>query len=299
MVQDVASSRATDLIPHEVLVHVPGYMRGGVTARAARIYGGTVNTSYSVDTGAGRFVVRIHNELARSLGADHEREAQLHAAAAAAGLAPALVHVDAEHRFLVMEYVAGAVWTSQDLANEQRLRQLGAALHALHGVVPPAVAPYEIPAVLEVQYRQLSAAFPDEVPWFNELMERASHAFEASGTRQRPRVLIHNDLYHANLIGYDRLYLLDWEYAAVADPLFDLATVLAHYPHAVPFAETLLEASRLADSATPEMLAHATWLYVLISYLWYRSRRLGGLPPSPVTQAAEQGLLRRLREVPA
>lgn len=294
MVQDVARSRAADLIPHEVLVHVPGYSAGGTTARASRIYGGTVNTSYSVDTGAGRFVVRIHNEIARSLGADHEREAQLHAAAAAAGLAPALIHVDAEHRFLVMEYVAGGTWTSQDMARPERLRQLGAALYALHAVVPPFVTRYEIPAVLEVQYRRLSEVAPEEVPWFSELMERAAAALDASGTRQRPRVLIHNDLYHLNLIGYERLYLLDWEYAAVADPLFDLATVLAHHPQAVPFAETLLDASRLADSATPQMLAHATWLYVLISYFWYRARRAGGLPPSPATQAAEEGLRRRL-----
>ena len=65
MVQDLARSRATDLIPQEVLVHVPGYAAGGTTARAARLYGGTVNASFRVDTSAGRFVVRIHDAAAR------------------------------------------------------------------------------------------------------------------------------------------------------------------------------------------------------------------------------------------
>jgi thiamine kinase-like enzyme len=91
----------------------------------------------------------------------------------------------------------------------------------------------------------------------------------------------------------ERLYLLDWEYAAVTDPLFDLACILAYYPQAAAFGDTLLEASGLAPVATPEMLRHATWLFVLLSYFWYRSRRLAG-PPTPATEAAEQALLKRL-----
>jgi thiamine kinase len=295
MVQDVARSRAADLIPHDVLIHVPGYVAGGKAARATRLAGGTMNISFCVETGAGRFVVRIHDKLAESLGANHEREAQLHAAGAAVGLAPALVHVDAAHRFIVMEYVPGTVWSSQDFARPERLVQLGAALHVLHSVVPPVVAPYDIPAVLEPHYERLSAAEPDKRGWLAEMMDRAALALEASGTRQRPKVLVHNDLYHANLIGTERLYLLDWEYAAVTDPLFDLAGLLALYPHATPHAQTLLDASRLADVATPEMLRHATWLYVLVSYFWYRSRRLAGSPPSAANQAAEEGLRARLR----
>jgi hypothetical protein len=33
---------------------------------------------------------------------------------------------------------------------------------------------------------------------------------------------------------------------------------------------------------------------VLISYFWYRTRRLGGLEVSPANQAAEQALRKRL-----
>jgi thiamine kinase len=294
MVQDLARSRATDLIPDEVLVHVPGYASGGLTARAARLYGGTVNASFRVDTSAGRFVVRLHDAMAQTLGANHEREAQLHAAAAAAGLAPALVHVDSAQRFMVMEYVAGAVWTSQDFSRPERLTQLGAALQALHSVVPPPVAPFDIPAVLGSHHQRLSEAAPDERRWLANLMERATVALDASGTARRPKVLVHNDLYHSNLIGVERLHLLDWEYAAVTDPLFDLACILAYYPQAAPYADTLLEASRLASIATPEMLRHATWLFVLLSYFWYRSRRLAGPPATPAIEAAEQALLQRL-----
>jgi thiamine kinase len=295
MVQDLARSRATDLIPQYVLVHVPGFASGGTTARAARLYGGTVNASYRVDTSAGRFVVRIHDPAAQVLGADHEREAQLHAAAAAAGLAPALLHVDAAHRFTIMEYVAGPIWTSQDFGRPDRLGQLGAALHALHALVPPTVAPFDVPAVLSRHHERLREAAPEEAAWFAQLMERAALALQESGASQRAKALVHNDLYHSNLIGTDRLFLLDWEYAAVADPLLDLACVLAYYPHAAAHADALLDASRLAGVASVEMLRQATWLFVLLSYFWYRSRRLAGPAASPADLAAEQALLKRLR----
>jgi thiamine kinase len=295
MVQDLARSSATELIPEDVLVHVPGFVSGRMTAHAARLDGGTVNTSYRVDTSAGRFVVRIHDPAAQVLGADHEREAQLHSAAAAAGLAPALIHVDAAHRFMIMEYVSGPTWTEKDFAQPARLRQLGAALHALHSVDPPTVAPFDVAAVLVRHHERLLQAAPQEAAWFAQLMERAAAALQACGAGQRAKALVHNDLYHSNLIGTDRLYLLDWEYAAVADPLLDLACVLAYYPHAAAHADTLLDSARLAGVVSAEMLRQATWLFVLLSYFWYRSRRLAGSAATPADLAAEQSLLKRLR----
>ena len=295
MVQDLARSRATGLIAREVLAHVPGFAAGGMAARAARLHGGTVNTTYRVDTGAGRFVVRLHDPAGQALGADHEREAQLHATAASAGLAPALIHVDAGHRFMIMEYVSGPIWTSQDFARPERVTQLGAALHALHAVVPPTVAPFDVPEVLRRHYERLAEAAPEERAWFAQLMERSELALSGCASGQRPKALVHNDLYHSNLIGTDRLYLLDWEYAAVADPLLDLACVLAYYPQAADQAQTLLDASRLAGAASVEMLRQATWLVTLVSYFWYRSRRLARPAATPADLAAEQGLLKRLR----
>lgn len=294
MAQDLARSRATELIPEAVLRHVPGFLAGSITARAARLYGGTINTSFRVDTSAGRFVVRLHHPAAAEIGANHQREAQLHAAAAAVGLAPALVHIDPGHSFMVMEYIPGPVWTSQDMARPERLRQLGAALQALHRVQPPVVAPFDVPEVLGRHYTRLVEAAPADRPQLDALMDRAHRSLEASGTRQRPQALVHNDLHHSNLIGTERLHLLDWEYAAVADPLFDLASVLAYYPHAEPHAQLLLDAASLGEAASVGMLGHATWIYILLSYLWYRSRRLAGSPDTPASLAAEQNLAERL-----
>jgi aminoglycoside phosphotransferase (APT) family kinase protein len=292
MVAEPARARALGLIPESVLAHVPGFTAGG-SAWATRLPGGTVNASFRVETSAGRFIVRIHDSGSKALGADHEREARLHAAAAAVGLAPALIHVDADYRFMVMEHVAGDTWTAGDFARPDRLGQLGAALHVLHSITPPPVAPFDIGASTERLYEQLLAALPTDASHLTRLMDRGRAALRATGSTLRPATVIHNDLHHTNLIGTERLFLLDWEYAAVTDPLLDLACLLAYYPQAASHTDALLDASRLAGHASPEMLGAATWLFVLLSYFWYRVRRLAG--PVPASEVvAEQELLARL-----
>jgi len=295
MVQEPARASALELIPEEVLAYVPGFTAAGA-ASAERLPGGTVNRSFRVQTGAGLFVARIHDEAAATLGADHEREAKLHAVAAAAGLAPALLHVDPHYRFMIMEHVPGPTWTQADMSQPDRLQQLGSTLRTLHSVAPPDVAPFEIGASIERLHGSLCAALPDEGAELSHFIDRARAALLLSDSARRPRVLVHNDLHHTNLMGTrSRLLLLDWEYAAVTDPVIDLACLLAYYPQAVPHASTLLEASGLSGHVSPAMLAAATWLSVLVSYFWYRVRRLAGAV-SAQDLAAEQGLLARLSQ---
>ena len=179
------------------------------------------------------------------------------------------------------------------MGRAERLGQLGVALHALHRVAPPPVAPFDIGASIERLYEPLCAALPAEVAHLSQLVDRSRAALRISDSAQRPRTVIHNDLHHTNLIGVGRLYLLDWEYAAVTDPLLDLACLLAYYPQAAAHADVLLESSGLAGQASPEMLGAATWLCMLVSYFWYRARRLAG-PVSAHELAAEQQLLARL-----
>ena len=273
---------------------MPGFT-AGCGAWAERLPGGTVNRSFRVSTDAGLFVARIHDGAAAALGADHEREAKLHAAAAAAGLAPALLHVDPAWRFMIMEHVPGPTWSEVDPGRPDRLRELGTTLRALHAIAPPAVTPFDIGASIERLHARLCAALPEEGASLSQLIDRARAAVLLSDSECRPKVVIHNDLHHTNLMdGAGRLMLLDWEYGAVADPLLDLACLLAYYPQAEPHADVLLEASGLADQISADMLAAATWLCVLVSYCWYRVRRLAGPVPAH-ERAAEQGLFDRLR----
>lgn len=271
MAQKLSQARARELIPAAALVQVPGH---SAADRITVLEGGTVNRTFRVETSAGRFVVRLHAGEAGVLGVDHFREAQLQSAAAAAGIAPSVFYLDPAQRFMIGEYVEGRVWTAADFADQGQLRKLGGTLCRLHEVAPPIPAPFDLGAILRGFSDRITRAAPCEGALLEQLMARAQANLRSCGSELRAPALFHSDLHHSNIIeAGGRLILIDWEYAAVGDPLFDLACVLAYYPAAASFSGVLLQAAGLAPHATPAMLEHASWLYVLLSFLWERTHR--------------------------
>lgn len=293
MAQDVPPPDARELIPAAALAHIPGCETGAHPNAVTVLRGGTVNTSLRVDTRAGRFVVRLNDAVGGLLGANHEREALLQAAAAAAGLAPALIYADPAQGFMIMGYVEGRAWQAADFGRPELLWRLGTRLRALHGLDAPGVAPFDLGALLRRHSDHLAEALPEERAIFGNLMQQAEAALALCQQGGRKASIVHNDLHHANLIEAERLYLIDWEYAAVADPIFDLACVLAYYPVAKPYAQSLLDAAGLSDDASVGVLAAASSLFVLLSLLWYRRRRIS-VDVEATDFAAERALLRRL-----
>src|SRR5690606_17200074 len=198
----------------------------GSAARCRRLFGGTVNASFRVDTAAGSFVVRMHGRRGSELGADRAREAALHRAAAAVGVAPAVRYADEAHRFMIMDFVRGPVWLARDFSRADRLRGLCESLSALHGAPVPAVAPFDPAAVPAGRAARVPEAEPREAEPVGRLLKKAGAALRGCRSGEREPVLVHNALHHANLIGEKAPMLIDWEYAAVADPLYDLGCVL-------------------------------------------------------------------------
>ncbi len=292
MAEELPPADPRGVIAPSVLSCIPGCERGRPPDRIAALAGGKLNKSFRVDTRAGSFVLRLHDNAGAFLGANHGREARLQSAAASAGLAPELLYVDDAERFMIMRYVAGRTWEAEHYARPERLRELGSLLRTLHAITPPAVAPFDLGAVLRDHSAHLLAALPAERTRLERLMAQAEHALAQCARDARPAAVVHNDLYHSNLIDGDRIYLIDWEYAAVADPIFDVACVLAYYPAAEPYAQDLLAAADLADVSLP-LLARARFVFMFLSFLWYRRRRLGGAVAAEDLEA-ERMLLQRL-----
>ena len=130
-----------------------------VAAAIERLGGGTVNEVYRVDSAAGSFVLRLDGAAWRRPGVDRARELILHRAAAAIGIAPALVAAEPQARgLLVMEFVPGRLWDSADYDDVDALRRLGERLYALHQLPPPAIEAFDPWRVAQGYLRQIDAA---------------------------------------------------------------------------------------------------------------------------------------------
>ena len=129
--------------------------------------------------------------------------------------------------------------------------------------------------------------------WKEHVEAIQKNGLRISGAAERPLAILHHDLHGSNIIESGRaLVLIDWECAAVSDPLLDIACILSYHESARPHASLLLLHSGL-EEVTPRQLAASVWLFDLHTYLWYRERRMR-LSPTGAELEAEHHLSLRL-----
>jgi aminoglycoside phosphotransferase (APT) family kinase protein len=280
MVEDLPDSSTRELKLAEAFSHVPGYIPGDPSIETVRLSGGSVNRSYSVFTPAGRFVLRLSRGPDAWLTTDRSVERELHRIAARALIAPRIVAADPDDWWMVTEYVTGRLWMEPDFANPQRLARLGDTLRRLHELPPPDIGRFDLLQAMS-RYAERVGAEAAYLDW-------AAAAWRVSGADERPLAILHHDLHGSNLIETThRLVLIDWECAAVSDPLLDVACILSYHESARPHASRLLRHSGL-EYITSRQLAAAVWLFDLHTYLWYRERRLRRSATEAERDAEEQ-----------
>jgi len=259
---------------------VPGLEDARAPLRLMRLMGGTVNEVFRVDTALGRFVLRLDGPQWRRPGVERARELALHTCAARAGLAPPIVYAAPQaHGLLVLEYLDGELWSAERCAQKASLRHLGERLATLHQLAPPPLAPFD---PLEVARAYAASAVPTrstDTKARDVLLRRLANVCSQLAASRRAPSIVHGDLAHGNLLQGRQLWLLDWEYAQVADPLMDAACLLAYYPNARAHATQLLAAAGLAASDVAEELELRTYVYEALAWLWHCAR--GETAPLP------------------
>jgi thiamine kinase-like enzyme len=179
------------------------------------------------------------------------------------------------------------------------LRSLAQRIKVLHSVPTPQLRRFDPLAVARAYAETIVRADYQERGRIDSLLEAGAAAYARSASASRAPTIVHLDLHHGNVLTADRVYFIDWEYAQLGDPLLDLACVLAYYPRAVSHAALLLNASGLEDrGATVEQLAELTSVFTLVTYLWYRARRIARTVPSTDLQLESTALRRLLQLAP-
>lgn len=192
--------------------------------------GTTSNHSFRVHAGDDTLVLRIDGVDPARNAIDRDAEFRLHAAAAAAGLAPAPRFHDADAGVLLVDYLTPDSLPPASHAAD--VAQLLRAIHSLQVADAPRlsltarVAHYD--ALLRPRCSAATAILMQEIAY---PLNQACQALDADAAGG---VICHNDLTPANRLYHrGRLYALDWEYAACGSRWFDLA-VASEGPLAAP-----------------------------------------------------------------
>ena len=262
---------------------------GADIARRATLWvleGGVKRRSYFVSSGADQWVLRLPAPGADAL-LDLDSEARVMRAAAAAGLAPNVVAVDAGAGILLTDYrKAARAWTATDARQPRNITRAAALLRALHAirVDAPAFAAERIArgyvAALErasggaANARAVSGLGPQPAldardrRWVDELLVLARH-YDAA---HPPTVLCHNDLVAANVLDDGSLVLVDFEYAVRGAPILDLASLAGMNDYGARERRDLLAAYGGEDRSgvTEAELEKIVRLVRLIAFFWAR-----------------------------
>jgi len=253
--------------PEELALRwVPG--AGPVTLRP--LAAGLLNESYRVERSGRVYSMRLAADVLE-LGVDREWECRVLKGAACAGLAPVIAHCEPSRGILVTEWTGGHAWTAEELRLPGNIRALTGLLRRVHALPIPTPARIMSPATW-IAYYGRAAARAGMQPAASAGLRGAANAHLAALAEipSARGVLCHSDVHRLNLAAGARLVLLDWEYAHVSDPYWDLAAWIANNDGTVSFAADVLAAylERSADGCESERLRLLNWMYDYVCLQW-------------------------------
>jgi len=274
MVENISASDRR-VIPASVLRRIPGCAGGEAPLGVQLLHGGrNVNRNLRIDTRAGRFVLRQRIREGPRPGADPLREVACHRAAAAAGVAPAVLDAAPDCSWILMDYVEGGIWTPPRLQASEGLRTLGARLQRLHAITPPkGLGAFDPVSIATGQAQAIFERDPAAAAQVNALLVRTRQLAADCAAFAVTPVMNHGDLNASNLIGPVPM-LVDWEYAQLADPAYDLACLSVYYPGLRLRGAELLATAGITDANGAVRLRLHAQLFDSLNRLWEQAESL-------------------------
>lgn len=248
-------------------MHLPESFRGG---ELTLLQGGLTNRSYRLSLPRGDYFLRISTPFAARLGIQRRRELVLHQLAAEHGLAPRLHFIDPEQGLLISDWIAAGEPGELDWHSAPAIEQLAQLMRQIHQLpVPAQTQPLVLEAHLRFYMARICNRDPRITQLFHLMLARLQHLPSIA------RVFCHNDLSPANLLG-NPLQLVDWEYAGLGDPAFELACAIRAFDYHESQAWQLLAAYQALGGECPwervePMLSVADFVAVLWANVFWES----------------------------
>jgi thiamine kinase-like enzyme len=196
---------------------------GPLSGEPEPLTGGITNHNYRVTLGGREHVIRVHGADTALLGIDRETERLASAAAAALGIAPALDAAYAD--CLVTRYVACSPVGPAEIAGAE-LEQIARAVRRFHDSGAKLPARFSVPDLLE-EYARSVRERGVRLPADYAQALTVAGLIAAALAPHEPRPC-HNDLLAGNVIRSREdgaLLIVDWEYAGMGHPCFDLGNL--------------------------------------------------------------------------
>lgn len=192
---------------------------------------GSSNLVFKVTTHEGVWVVRINRAV---LGIFRSEEQRILELVEELGVGPKIIANDPKAGYLITEYIKQPTWTLTDLNKKAQLQQLKTCLRKFHSIQYDYL-PSRLDHRLKLYLKKIDTV-PEKITI--ELL-RTIQKLDFLKFWDANTTLYHSDLNLNNLLGKNKLKIIDWEYAGQGHPLLDWLILehqtqidlSAHYPN--------------------------------------------------------------------
>ena len=229
--------------------------------------GGLTNRNFLVEApgSPARHVLRLAGNDTHLLGISRELEHAATVAAAGVGVGPEVTAFLRPEGYLVTRFILGGPVAPESMHQPATLTRVADSLRRVHGgpPVPGLFMPLRVAEMYGALARARGVALPDAYARADAVGRRIERA-----CLTHPGVLVpcHNDLLNANLIDDGaRVRIVDWEYAGMGDPWFDLGNLSINHG-LTPDEDAVLVAAWLGRAASRAAVARVTLMRVVSDF---------------------------------
>lgn len=231
--------------------------------------GGLTNHTYKVTLkNKKEYVVRIPGEGTEEIIVRNDEKVSTKLACSLGIDAPLLYF--GEDGSKVTEYIENAITMSADSLKEpRRINQVADIFKRLHSCGTDTKIPFEV-FVMAASYEKVIEE--KAVPMFDDYSQIKAQVMQIKGETDSAvaikKVPCHNDSLCENwVLGGERMYLIDWEYAGMNDGMWDLADVSIEAVYGKEEDKALLTAY-LGKEPTVANQKHFLANKIYVDYLW-------------------------------
>jgi thiamine kinase-like enzyme len=210
---------------------------GALSGEPVPLSGGITNHNFRVTLGGEEYVVRVHGTGTKLLGIDRDAERLASSVGAELGIAPELIA--AFDDCLVTRFIACEPVIPREVA--AHVEEIAWALRSFHDASAKLPVRFWVPDLLQEyadRVHELGVQTPAAYGRAAAVAARIAGVLELRDPRP-----CHNDLLSSNLIrAREGMLIVDWEYAGMGHPYFDLGNLSVNNDFNEDIDERLLRA---------------------------------------------------------
>lgn len=193
------------------------------------LFGGLTNHSYTFEVDGKKYVYREPGvETDAYINRKSEFYAQLKAKEL--GLDNSLVFMDQTEGWKISNYIENARYF--DYMHEKDVKVVIEKVRYLHDANIQGEWEFDLFQKIQDFKQEIGDVGRSHFSDYDDLSERVERIYECVSREGYAKTLCHNDIYTTNILFQDdNFYLIDWEFAMVADPAVDLATFIVCSPY--------------------------------------------------------------------